>query len=150
MDERLIDLLRADLEAAGYSTGAVEALLGPAADGARQRGVFAPARRVLAGRERSALATLVRAFLLGETVSDDELAGALPGLGAAGAAELGVVESNPTIDGRNMVMVVAPVKNKSEAKAEQNAVRAANKQAARDAKHHNSGSDAAEATTPAE
>jgi translation initiation factor IF-3 len=33
-----------------------------------------------------------------------------------------------------MVMVIAPLKNKSEAKAEQNAVRAANKQAARDAK----------------
>jgi translation initiation factor IF-3 len=53
---------------------------------------------------------------------------------AEDVAELGVVESNPTIDGRNMVMVVAPLKNKSEAKAEQNAVRTANKQASRDAK----------------
>ncbi|MFD6701265.1 MULTISPECIES: translation initiation factor IF-3 [unclassified Microbacterium] len=57
---------------------------------------------------------------------------------AEDVAEFGTVESNPTIDGRNMVMVVAPLKNKSEAKAEQNAVRdaqrAANKQAARDAK----------------
>lgn len=51
---------------------------------------------------------------------------------AEDVAELGTVESNPTIDGRNMVMVVAPLKNKSDAKAEQNAVRAANKQAARD------------------
>ncbi|NHI16478.1 translation initiation factor IF-3 [Microbacterium excoecariae] len=50
-------------------------------------------------------------------------------------AELGSVESRPKIDGRNMVMIIAPVKNKSEAKAEQNAQRAANKQAARDAKH---------------
>nr|WP_223159735.1 MULTISPECIES: translation initiation factor IF-3 [unclassified Leucobacter] len=39
-------------------------------------------------------------------------------------AEYGTVESNPMIDGRNMVMVVAPLKNKSEAKAEQNARRA--------------------------
>lgn len=53
---------------------------------------------------------------------------------AEDVAELGVVESNPTIDGRNMVMVVAPLKNKSEAKAEQNAVRTAHKQASRDAK----------------
>jgi len=53
---------------------------------------------------------------------------------AEDVAEFGSVESNPTIDGRNMVMVIAPVKNKSEAKAEQNAARAATKQAARDAK----------------
>ncbi len=50
-------------------------------------------------------------------------------------AELGSVESRPKIDGRNMVMIIAPAKNKSEAKAEQNAQRAANKKAARDAKH---------------
>jgi translation initiation factor IF-3 len=49
-------------------------------------------------------------------------------------AEFGTVESNPTVDGRNMVMVIAPHKNKSEAKAAQNAQRAASKQAARDAK----------------
>lgn len=42
-------------------------------------------------------------------------------------AEYGVVESAPRIDGRNMVMVVAPLKNKSEAKAEQNARRAEEK-----------------------
>lgn len=39
-------------------------------------------------------------------------------------AELGVVENKPTIDGRNMTMIIAPLKNKSEAKAEQNAARA--------------------------
>ncbi|WOF22001.1 translation initiation factor IF-3 [Microbacterium betulae] len=53
---------------------------------------------------------------------------------AEDVAELGSVESRPTIDGRNMVMVIAPHKNKSEAKAEQNAVRAANRQAQREAK----------------
>ena len=53
---------------------------------------------------------------------------------AEDVAEFGTVESNPTIDGRNMVMVIAPLKNKSDAKAEQNAARAANKQAAREAK----------------
>jgi translation initiation factor IF-3 len=50
-------------------------------------------------------------------------------------AEFGTVESNPTIDGRNMVMVVAPHKNKSEVKTEQNAQRAANKEASRSAAH---------------
>lgn len=50
---------------------------------------------------------------------------------AEDVAEYGAVESNPTIDGRNMTMVVAPHKNKSEAKAEQNAQR----QAIREARH---------------
>jgi len=48
--------------------------------------------------------------------------------------EYGVVESSPRIDGRNMVMVIAPLKNKSEAKAEQNARRAQEKAAKRDNK----------------
>ncbi|WP_084705354.1 translation initiation factor IF-3 [Leucobacter chironomi] len=42
-------------------------------------------------------------------------------------AEFGTVESRPRIDGRNMVMVITPVKNKSEAKAELNARRAEEK-----------------------
>lgn len=50
---------------------------------------------------------------------------------AEDVAEWGTVESTPTIDGRNMTMVIAPHKNKSEAKAEQNAQRAATKEAAR-------------------
>jgi len=46
---------------------------------------------------------------------------------AEDVAEFGTVEHNPTIDGRNMVMVIAPLKNKSEAKAEANEKRAAAK-----------------------
>ncbi|MGN6206835.1 MULTISPECIES: translation initiation factor IF-3 [Humibacter] len=46
---------------------------------------------------------------------------------AEDVAEFGSVESTPTIDGRNMVMVIGPLKNKSEAKAEANAQRAANR-----------------------
>ena len=46
---------------------------------------------------------------------------------AEDVAELGTVESNPTIDGRNMVMVIGPLKNKSEVKGEVNAQRAATK-----------------------
>jgi translation initiation factor IF-3 len=46
---------------------------------------------------------------------------------AEDVADFGSVESTPTIDGRNMVMVIGPLKNKSEAKAEANAQRAANR-----------------------
>jgi translation initiation factor IF-3 len=46
---------------------------------------------------------------------------------AEDVAEFGSVESTPTIDGRNMVMVIGPVKNKADAKAEANAKRADNK-----------------------
>ena len=46
---------------------------------------------------------------------------------AEDVAEFGSVESTPTIDGRNMVMVIGPLKNKADAKAEANAKRADNK-----------------------
>ena len=39
-------------------------------------------------------------------------------------AEYGSVESNPTIDGRNMVMIIAPHKNKATVKAEASAAKA--------------------------
>ena len=43
--------------------------------------------------------------------------------------EFGNVESNPTIDGRNMVMIIGPTKSKVDAKAEQNARRDARRAA---------------------
>ena len=43
---------------------------------------------------------------------------------AEDVSEFGSVESTPMIDGRNMVMVIGPIKNKSEAKAEAEAKRA--------------------------
>ena len=46
---------------------------------------------------------------------------------AEDVSEFGAVESTPTIDGRNMVMVIGPLKNKAEAKAEAEARRVANK-----------------------
>jgi translation initiation factor IF-3 len=52
---------------------------------------------------------------------------------AEDVAEFGSVESTPTIDGRNMVMVIGPLKNKAEAKAEAQARQAANKPARTDA-----------------
>lgn len=46
---------------------------------------------------------------------------------AADVAEFGAVESTPTIDGRNMVMVIGPLKTKAEVKAESDAKRVTTK-----------------------
>jgi translation initiation factor IF-3 len=46
---------------------------------------------------------------------------------AEDVAEFGTVESTPTIDGRNMVMVIGPLKTKADAKAEAQAKKAAEK-----------------------
>lgn len=60
-------------------------------------------------------------------------------------AEYGSVESAPRIDGRNMVMVIAPSRNKSEAKAELNARRAEEKASRKASRNErSSGSPAAE------
>jgi translation initiation factor IF-3 len=60
---------------------------------------------------------------------------------AEDVAGFGSVESSPTIDGRNMVMVIGPLKNKAEAKAEAHARQAANRPARTQA-------DVPEAETP--
>jgi translation initiation factor IF-3 len=59
--------------------------------------------------------------------------------------EYGNVESSPMIDGRNMVMVIGPVKSKVDAKAEQNAKRAAARN-----QNNPASTDAAEAPTSQE
>ena len=46
---------------------------------------------------------------------------------AEDVSEFGTVESTPTIDGRNMVMVIGPLRNKADAKAEAQAKKAAEK-----------------------
>jgi len=46
---------------------------------------------------------------------------------AEDVAELGTVESTPTIDGRNMVMVIGPLKTKADVKAESDAKKSASK-----------------------
>jgi translation initiation factor IF-3 len=57
---------------------------------------------------------------------------------AEDVAEFGTIESSPTIDGRNMVMVIGPLKTKATAKAEAEARRVASKPA------KGSGTDAAQ------
>ncbi|WP_136707767.1 methyltransferase [Agromyces sp. H66] len=92
----LLTRLRADLEAARYTVDALEALWGADAAAALHRGERVPARRVLdarrAGHGTSAgLATLAELFVLGLPVPVEDAAAALPSLGLAGAAELGLV-----------------------------------------------------------
>ncbi len=63
----------------------------------------------------------------GREQSRPEMGGTLLKRLAEEVAEFGSVESHPSIDGRNMVMVIGPLKNKAEARAE--AKRAAEKSA---------------------
>jgi translation initiation factor IF-3 len=67
---------------------------------------------------------------------------------AEDVADFGTVESTPTIDGRNMVMIIGPLKNKADAKAEQNAARAQSKAERKSAEASAKGADA-ESATPA-
>lgn len=89
VDEAAVAALRADL--AAFTVDAVEALLGPVASAALQRGEPTPALRATAGPDVPPVATLVRAFLLGELVTRADLDRALPTAGAAGALALGLV-----------------------------------------------------------
>lgn len=89
-DPSLIAALRRDLTAAGYTAAAVRAAWGPLADDAIGRGLLAPARRGLAGRD-DALAVLCRALFLGDAVPVADLDRALPTAGATGLAGLGLV-----------------------------------------------------------
>lgn len=93
MNPELIDLLRADLEAADYRASSVEALIGEDNDGARLRGVFAPARRALAPAGEERLGVLVRLLLLGEELPARLIDLALPALGTAGAVQLGLLDA---------------------------------------------------------
>ena len=96
----LLARLRADLCAADYTVAGVQALLGSLAFDALHREEALPARRVLRGvlaaagagpadadRRRAALAAV---FFLGDSVTRDALALALPTLGLDGARTLGL------------------------------------------------------------
>ncbi|MFA4842160.1 MAG: methyltransferase, partial [Agrococcus sp.] len=85
------DALAHDLAAAGLTGGGVRALVGEHAEAALARMVAEPARRA-ALREPGPLATLLRAFALGDPVTGAEMADALPTLGVDGAVALGIAE----------------------------------------------------------
>lgn len=87
------ELLRADLDRAGYTVDAVTDLLGPVAAAALGREQPLPAVRVLAGRREPA-AALTLLWLLGRTVRRADLDAALPLCGTAGAVRLGLAEAS--------------------------------------------------------
>ncbi|QAY73373.1 methyltransferase domain-containing protein [Agromyces protaetiae] len=110
----LVERLRTDLAAADYTVEGVEALwnrlageAGSHPGAALRRGHRVPALRALdaAAGEDSALATLVRAFLLGVPQTRAALDAALPALRAGGAEELGLVASDPA----SMSVALAPI-----------------------------------------
>ncbi|MCH1883027.1 methyltransferase [Agrococcus sp. ARC_14] len=91
MDRALVDALARDLAAASFTGGGVLASIGADADAALTRTVAQPARRAALDNP-GPLSTLLRAFWLGDTVTEQEMADALPALGVAGAVALGVAE----------------------------------------------------------
>jgi translation initiation factor IF-3 len=68
---------------------------------------------------------------------------------AEDVSEFGSVESTPTIDGRNMVMIIGPMKNKADAKAEAQARKTSTKTADGSAAE-TSGAEPSAAATPKE
>ncbi|BDZ47564.1 translation initiation factor IF-3 [Naasia aerilata] len=69
---------------------------------------------------------------------------------AEDVSEFGSVESTPTIDGRNMVMIIGPMKNKADAKAEAQARKTSSRTADTSAAPETSGAEPSAAATPKE
>jgi hypothetical protein len=92
-EPRLVEALRADLAAAGFTVPGVEDLLGPVAAAALHREEAVPALLATTVAGRDPRAALVRAFVLGVPVPAGDLAAALPTLGVDGAERLGLVET---------------------------------------------------------
>ncbi|GAB2604876.1 methyltransferase [Pseudactinotalea suaedae] len=105
-DHRLLERLRADLEAAHYDVGHLAEVLGATAVAALERENGLPA--VLAARAtEDPAATLARLFTLADPVPVELAEGALPSLGVEGARRLGLV----TGDGESVraVLDLSPV-----------------------------------------
>lgn len=91
-DEGALTALRTDLERSEFTRERVEGLVGDVASAALHRGQRLPALRAARQQDHPA-AVLLRAFMLGDTVTRAELDRALPGTGAAGAERLGLVRT---------------------------------------------------------
>jgi len=89
-DPAAVAALRGAFVAAGYTVDGLAARWGAEAGAALERGDRVPARRALAAHP-DALSTLAAVLLLGDAVPRADLDAALPGLGAEGAAALGLV-----------------------------------------------------------
>lgn len=81
--------LRADLRDADYTTGHLDAVLGPVASAALHRDQVLPVRRALAGTS-DPVSALVRLLVLGEAVPVGEVEAALPRTGVDGLVSLGL------------------------------------------------------------
>ena len=81
----LLERLRADLSAAGFTVEGVESFLGPVAAAALRRDELLPAERHTR-HDRSPLGALVRLFALAVEVDFDAVDAALPSLPGAMAA----------------------------------------------------------------
>ncbi|GAB2697487.1 DUF7059 domain-containing protein [Thalassiella azotivora] len=88
----VVDALRADLAASGWTVDGVDGLLGPVASAALAREQAVPAREVTAGRDEP-VAVLTRAFVLGLPVTRGALDASLPRTGTDGLVRLGLVEA---------------------------------------------------------
>ncbi|MCK6079576.1 methyltransferase [Microbacterium sp. EYE_5] len=86
-DPSVIEALRADLSAAGYTADAVRGAWGPVADTATGHGLLGPARRALAGRT-DPLAVLCRTLFLGDAAPRADVDAALPTARADGLVAL--------------------------------------------------------------
>lgn len=107
LDDALIAALRGDLAAAGWTASGVEELLSPMALAAMQRDQFVPAGMELEQVE-SPVAVLTRLFMLAEPVASEAVERALPSLGIAGAAALGLVTEAAA--GSAMIMAAVDVR----------------------------------------
>lgn len=87
-DPVLVDALRQDLTAAGYTADAVRAAWGALPDDAVGHGLHGPALTALADRD-DPLAVLARVLFLGVPASRDTVERALPRLGVSGLERLG-------------------------------------------------------------
>ncbi len=89
-------VLRADLEASGWTVDGVADLLGSAAEAALRRESLVPALRAASAPEVAGgpVAVLSRLFLLGRAVTRRDLDAAWPATGSAGAVAAGLVEAS--------------------------------------------------------
>jgi methylase of polypeptide subunit release factors len=90
VDPAAVRALRADLDSAGYTVERLLELWGAEAEAALEREDRVPAVRALSGSDDPA-AALARLFILGLDEPTGVVDGALPRLGVAGAAELGLI-----------------------------------------------------------
>ena len=109
-DPRPLDALRADLDAARFTVGGVEAVVGPLAAAALHREQDVPAVRATTAALRhptpEAVAVLTHAFVLGRPVPRRLLDAALPTLGADGAVRLGLVHASGASDDDEVLAAV--------------------------------------------